>query len=256
MSDETPAETADETPAEAATPAPVGEVDPDAHVERNHLFALLYVKWTELPNGEGEDDDKEMVRLRTDIEGADRFKQPLLDELRIGPVTADRYWAHAWGGCNQCRCFLLEDGPDARPPQTGAQLVSDAAAAEERRKKQKIKFFVDVVLGTGFFVGATVTINILKAPKETTDGPEMSSGKFEIDPLAFLFMALILVASWFFAEAYGIAKELWVDFSAWKKAVPVVGKAWHAKGVNKKLEEKGLNKRRIGGGGAKPGSDS
>jgi len=259
MSEETPPETkddstndADAAAPEASEPATSVAVDPDAHVEKTHLFALLYVQRDELPTGEGEDDDKELVRLRQDIDASDRYRQPLSDELRLGPDTVARYWAHAFT-CNQCRCLLLEDGPDARPPQTEQQVVSQAAAEEERRKKLKVKFAIDTVLGTGFFIGATVTINIMRTKKDEPDkGPEISSGKMQIDPMAFLFMGLILVASWFFAEAYGIAKELWVDFSAWKKAVPVVGKAWHAKGVAKKLD----NGKRIGGGGAKPGSDS
>lgn len=259
MSDETPPETdpatkADSEPASSEAPgagAPVA-VDPDAHVEKSHLFALLYVQRHELPTGENEDDDTELVRLRQDIDSADRYQAPLADELRLGPETVARYWAHAFE-CNACRCLLLEDGPDARPPQTEQEVVSQAAAEDERRQKLKVKFAIDTVLGTGFFIGATVTINVMRAKKpDETKGPEMTSGKFQIDPLAFLFMGLILVASWFLAEAYGIAKELWVDFSAWKKAVPVVGKAWHAKGVAKKLEAS----KRIGGGGAKPGSDS
>jgi hypothetical protein len=260
MSEETPPETKEaDANAEDASPEassePVGTelpaADPDAHIEKSHLFALLYVQRGELPNGEGEDDDKELVRLRQDIDSAERYQQPLAEEHRLGPETIKRYWAHAFD-CTTCRCLLLEDGPDARPPRTEAEVVSQAAAEEERRKKLKIKFFIDTILGTAFFIGATVTINIMRAPKETEEGAQMVSGKMELDPMAILFMVLILAASWFFAEAYGIAKELWVDFSAWKKAVPVVGKAWHAKGVAKKLDQT----KRIGGGGAKPGSDS
>lgn len=249
MSDETPPETENET-AEAGEAA-VAAADPDAHVEKSHLFALLYVKREELPTGEGEDEDLELVRLRQDLDSAERYKGPLLEEHRLGPATIERYWAHALS-CNACRCLILEDGPDARPPKTEAEVVSQAAAEEERKKKLKIKFAIDTVLGTALFIGATVTINIMRAPKDTDEGPQLASGKMELDPMAILFMALILAASWFLAEAYGIAKELWVDFSAWKKAVPVVGKAWHAKGVAKKLEQG----KRIGGGGAKPGSDS
>lgn len=255
MSEDTTPETTSEPAAEPAEDAaPVAAAtDPDGHVDPTHLFALLYVQRDELPDGEGEDDDGEMVRLRQDIVDGDRYKQPLPEELRLGPDTVARYWAHALD-CLQCRCLLLEDGPGARPPETQSEIVSKAQAEDERRQKLKIKFAIDTVLGTGFFVGATVVINVMRAKKpDDNSGDQLASGKFQIDPLAFAFMGLILVSSWFLAEAYGIAKELWIDFSAWKKAVPVVGKAWHAKGKKKKLDQ---GKGRIGGGGAKPGSDS
>ncbi|MBL4844884.1 MAG: hypothetical protein JKY65_05095 [Planctomycetes bacterium] len=250
--DTTPETTVEPSPPATDEAAPAPAPADDAHVDSAHVFALLYVQRELLPTGEEEEEfDKELARLRQDIEDSDRYKEPLPEELRLGPDTVARYWAHAWD-CTLCRCLLLEDGPGARPPQTQSEKVSLALAEDERRQKLKIKFAIDCVLGTGFFIGSTVVINHMRAKKPDDDaGPQLASGQFQIDPMAFLFMGLILVASWFLAEAYGIAKELWIDFSAWKKAVPLVGKAWHAKG-KKKVE----GPTRIGGGGAKPDSDS
>ena len=251
--DASPNTPSDPSPAAAVetAPGPGPASDPDGHVQPAHLFALLYAQRELLPSGEEEEHDVEQARLRQDIADSDRYKEALPDELRLGPETLARYWAHAWD-CTQCRCLLLEDGPGARPPQTESEIVSLALAEDERRQKLKVKFAIDCVLGVGFFVGSTIVINTMRAKKpDDNAGPQLSSGKFQIDPLAFLFMGLILVASWFLAEAYGIAKELWIDFSAWKKAVPVVGKAWHAKG-----KKKAEGAPRIGGGGAKPDSDS
>ena len=234
------------TKSEAASASPEAGGKPDAHVPREHLFALLYAKRDLLPTGEGEDDDLEQVRLSADLKGQERYSLPLEAELAIGPDTANRYWEHAWGGCNQCRCLLLEDGPDARPRKTGAQVAADAKKAEEEREKLVVKFWIDVVVGTAFFIGGTVAINVLRSRQaQEIEGPQLQASKgFQVDPLAVVFMACILVASWFLAEAYGIARQLWVDFTAWKRAVPVIGKRWAAKGKGS------------GGGGAKSSGDS
>ena len=52
------------------------------------------------------------------------------------------------------------------------------------------------------------------------------------------FMALLLFAAWFLAEAWVDARTLgWFDMTSWKRAVPVVGKKWAEKSVQAKLKE-------------------
>lgn len=245
-----------EDPSTEQSPAPpAASAAPDAHVPREHLFALLYAKRDLLPTGEGEGDDHELVRLRQDLQGQERYSLSLAPELALGPETAARYWDHAWGGCNACRCLLLEDGPDARPPKTGAEVAAEARKAEEEREKLVVKFWIDIVVGTAFFIGGTVAINVVRSRQsQEIEGPQLQAAKgFQIDPLAVVFMACILIASWFLAEAYGIARQLWVDFTAWKRAVPVIGKRWAAKG---KGGAAGPKAKGLGSGGAESPKDS
>jgi hypothetical protein len=203
-------------------------------VPPEHLFALVWAKRDLLPTGEGEEDDQELVRLRADLEEAERYKTPPLPEHLLGEETAARYWAHM-PGCPTCRCQLIEDSPSARPPKTEAELEAEAVVAVEKEEGMRWKFALDLTLGLAFFGGAFATINYIR---NKNYNPDMQSsiqavGKTEIDPLYILFVVLILLASWFLAEAYGIAKELWIDFTAWKRAVPVVGKAWADKSKKK-----------------------
>lgn len=208
-------------------------------IPSEHLFALLYVKRDLLPSGEGEGEegeepDLELVRLRADIASADRYKEPLDPDRALDPALADAYWDHAFG-CNACRCLLIEDGPDARLPLTEDQVVKVQEDADEKRAALKVKFFIDLTIGTGFFFGAFATMQVINNKKFADNGETTlrAAGPAEIDPLYILFVALILVSSWFLAEAYSISRELWVDFTAWKRAVPVVGKAWADKSKNK-----------------------
>ena len=62
----------------------------------------------------------------------------------------------------------------------------------------------------------------------------------------------VFVSAWFLAECYTIARELWIDFTAWKKAVPLIGKRWAAKGKPSADGGEGDTKE---GGGDDGGSD-
>ncbi len=53
------------------------------------------------------------------------------------------------------------------------------------------------------------------------------------------FVVLLLIASWFLAESYTIARDLWIDFDAWKRAVPVVGQKWADRDKKRKQQDKG-----------------
>ncbi|HBP17765.1 MAG TPA: hypothetical protein DEA08_08225 [Planctomycetes bacterium] len=216
-----------DAPVDGDTPAAGG------CVPREHLFALLFAKRDALPTGEEEDADKELVLLREDLAEIDRFKRPFAAEFQLGPETADAYWAHALQ-CVSCKGMLIEDGPDARPPKTEGEIAAETQKAEDKVTKLKIKFAISLTVGLVFFSGAFATITHIRN-KQYAPKPEqvLTQVKQEIDPLYFLFAILIFVASWFLAEAYGIARELWVDFTAWKRAVPVIGKKWAEKSKNK-----------------------
>ena len=213
-------------------------MDPAQHIPREQLFALMHALRRAPPPLEGEGADRE---LATTLEGLpEPFRQPLDPEHRLGDETVTRHLSHA-RECATCRCLLLEDGPASRPPRTAADVASAANLAEEQRKKKVIKFWTSASLGLGGFVGSQISIyqyRVLRAAERGEDqGPRLQddpSGKgLQIHPLLLLAMALVLVAAWFLAEAYVLARELWIDWTKLKAAVPVVGKRWAAKGKEK-----------------------
>lgn len=213
-------------------------MDPDAHIPREQLFALMHALRRSPPPAEGEGADPELAASLSGL--GDPFTQPLAPDQRLGEETVARHRAHA-AACNQCRCLLLEDGPVSRPPRTQADVAVAANEAEEQRKKKVVKFWTSALIGMGGFVGSQISIyeyRVIRARERGEEqGPRLSddpSGKgLQIHPLLLLAMALVLVAAWFLAEAYVLARELWIDWSKLKAAVPVVGKRWAAKGKEK-----------------------
>ncbi len=216
-------------PADESAPAET----PEEHVRREQLFALIWAHRDQAPPEEGEGADPELARMFRDL--GERYRQPLAPELRLGPETAARWWRHATGECDQCRLLLVEDGPDAPVPQTRGEKAAEVQRVEDKRREDVRKFWIDLVLGTAAFGGAYTCIYKIRAKQlveEDAPGGVLIDPNLpkQIDPLWFGFAAGILVASWFLAEAYSIARRLWVDFTAWKRAVPVIGKKWAAKG--------------------------
>ncbi|MGE0707185.1 MAG: hypothetical protein AB7N76_16770 [Planctomycetota bacterium] len=210
-------------------------------VPPEHLFALLWAKREELPRAgdelpEGQTLDAELARLRADLDESERYKKPLPAEFQLGPETLASYWEHVQG-CAACRCTLIEDGPTARPPKTEAEAAAEEQREVEKEESLKWKFGVDLTVGLIAFGGAFFTINYIRHKEYATiDQAQSTIGALQekqIDPLYLLFAVLILVASWFLAEAYGIARELWVDFTPWKRAVPLIGKKWAEKSGKK-----------------------
>ncbi len=210
--------------------------DAAEHVRPEQLFALIWAHRGEAPPAEAEGADPELARMFREL--GERYQEPLAPELRLGPETAARWWAHATGReCQQCRMLLLEDGPGARPPKTEAERAQEVQQAEDERAKDVRRFWVDLAIGGAAFSGAYVCIVTIRSkeaqreaqPVEVLQADPRDQVK-QIDPLWFGFIAGILVASWFLAEAYSIARRLWIDFTAWKRAVPVIGKRWAAKG--------------------------
>jgi len=201
------------------------------HIRPEQLFALVWAHRDQAPP----EDDPEMARMFRDLD--ERYRGPLAPELRLGPETAASWWAHA-GQCQDCRMRILEDGPDARPPRTSAEVAADAQRAEDQRNAEVRRFWVDLVVGTAAFSGAYACIYKIRA-KQFAEREQQGDGVLkrdprdmakQIDPLWYGFMGGILVAAWFLAEAYTIARKLWIDFTAWKRAVPIIGKRWVAKG--------------------------
>jgi hypothetical protein len=213
-------------------------MDPAHHVPREQLFPLMHALRRAPPPAEGEGADPELAGVLAAL--PEPFHGSLPADQRLGEETVARLLAHA-RGCPACRCLLLEDGPASRPPKTAADLVGEASQAEELRKKKVIKFWTSACLGLGGFVGSQISIyeyRVLKAKERGEEqGPRLQTDPtqkgLQIHPLLLLAMALVLVAAWFLAEAYVLARELWIDWTRLKAAVPVVGKRWAAKGKEK-----------------------
>ncbi|RMG10443.1 MAG: hypothetical protein D6731_17410 [Planctomycetota bacterium] len=206
---------------------------PPEHVRPDQLFALLWANKDKRPPNEGEGADPELARMFDDMD--ERFDTPPPPEHRLGPETCARLWEHAIA-CPDCRLLLIEDGPGARPPKTAAQLEQEQLDRDEQRRKQVIKFWIDLIVGTAFFAGAFVTLQIIRGAK-VVDQAETTLRAVRdkpLDPRYVLFAILILGASWFLAEAYTIARDLWIDFTAWKRAVPIIGEKWVERDKRKK----------------------
>lgn len=218
---------------EQDTAAPVSE----EHLAPERLFALLWAKQGALPEEGAEGADPELLRLKADLD--ERYTKHLPAEFQLGPETATRLWEHALA-CAQCRLLLLEDGPSARPPRTKDEIAAAEQKILDDHQKKLIKFWVDLVVGLVAFGVAFYFINAIRsaeiaAPVQGALQADPRDVARQMDPRWLGFVVAILVASWFLAEAYTIARELWVDFTAWKAAVPVIGKRWAAKG-KKQLE--------------------
>ena len=174
-----------------------------------------------------------MTRLFGDLD--ERFFKPLAPEFQLGPETAKRHWEHALT-CPDCRLMLLEDGPGSRAPKTKGEVQKEVEDKDAARRKKVVKFFVDLALGLLAFSGAFWCMQEIRG-KELMgpDGPVIAgTGPKDIDPLWYAFIVALLIASWFLAEAYVLARDLWIDFDAWKRAVPVIGKAWADRDKSKK----------------------
>ncbi len=225
---------------EPTTSAPAGDGTSDPaggdpaegeHLRDDQLFAVMHALAEAPPPAAGEDGaDAELARVlgRLDVV----FRQPMAPEHRLGPETLARLVAHG-RACPGCRMRLLEDGPEARPPRTRAEVEDEARSAEEERRAKVRRFWTNLALGVPAFFGAQYVFGLWREKRDARTGVEDGALQLDprdkakgIDPLLVGAMALVLVASWFLAEAYVIARTLWIDFSAWKRAVPVIGKKW------------------------------
>lgn len=215
----------------------MGAMDPQAHVPREQLFALMHALQRTPPPAQGEGADPELAGILAGL--GEPFKAALPPDQRLGAETVARHLAHS-RECAACRCLLVEDGPAARPAKTAADVKSEAVLAEEQRKKKVVKFWTMAPIGLAAFFGSQVVRHIWWARhhvERTDQGARLDVDRtrqgIQVDPLFMLMVALILVAAWCIAESYVLARELWIDWTRLKAAVPVVGKRWAERGKAK-----------------------
>lgn len=214
--------------------------DQDAHLRHDQLFPLVWAIKDSPPPSEGEGADPELARALRDLPEA--FHAPLAMEHRLGPDTVERLMTHT-RACHACRMQLLEDGPSARPPRTEADIVAEAAAREAARKRMVVRFWLTATGGTASFIAAQVVFQIWRekhaVKAEGTDEARLKTDHRdkprEIDPVMLGGIALVVVAAFLIADAYTIARELWIDFTRWKQAVPVIGKKWAERDKRRQL---------------------
>jgi hypothetical protein len=208
------------------------------HLRQDQLFALVWAIKDAPPPEQGEGADAELARALRDL--PDAFQAPLAPEHRLGPETVTRLMEHT-RACKDCRMTLLEDGPSSRRPKTQADVAAEVREKEEVREGKVRRFWMVMPGGVAAFIASQIIFSIwrqrqyVKADESKTgtiqraDKPER-----EIDPLLFAGLGAVIVAAFLLADAYVIARELWIDYTRWKRAVPIIGKRWAAGEKSKK----------------------
>lgn len=202
--------------------------DNEPQLRIDHLHAFVHAIKSDPPSLNDPDKDTQLERMLRTL--PDAFDEPLPPAFQLGPETVQRLiedvrrHEHSF-------MLLVEDGPHTRRPKTDDEVKTEEQRAEEKRRAQKIKFFVDAGLGTGAFFGAQYTFSAWRQKRQEqivddAGGALTQKKQFQIDPVFVGAVMLVFVAAWFLAEAYTIARELWIDFTAWKRAVPIIGKKW------------------------------
>lgn len=194
------------------------------------LYAFLWQLAKDPPPESGEGADEELTRMLRDL--PHHFKEPLAAEFRLGPET---YGAHlervrAEG---PARMQLVEDGPYAKRPQTKTEEQQEKEDEDRIRKGKVYRFWVSAVLGVGGFFSSQFLFHLYRNrhAQEAVEGPVLEARKgLEMDWRLMLGVMSILVAAWFLADAYVMARDLWIDWTKVKSAVPVIGKRWAEKG--------------------------
>ncbi len=207
------------------------DAPPTEHLTQEQLFPLLWaIKDRQIPR-EGEGADPELAKALGRL--SESFQEELGAAHRLGPETVERLLAHT-KSCADCRMKLIEDAPDARPPRTRADAAAEVTRLENERAARVKRFWVSGGIGLVTFVGGQVIFGVWRhrnrEEQTKTNVDKLESGlpkeKRPIDPLIFLGIAVTAVAAFAIADAYVIARELWIDFTRWKRAVPVFGKKW------------------------------
>jgi len=208
------------------------DAPPTEHLTQEQLFPLLWaIKDRQIPR-EGEGADPELAKALGRL--SESFQEELGAAHRLGPETVERLLAHT-RACSDCRMKLIEDAPDARPPRTRADAATEVTRLENERAARVKRFWISGGIGLVTFIGGQVTFGVwrhrnreevTKTNVEQLHGDPAMKAKRPIDPLIFLGIAVTAVAAFAIADAYVIARELWIDFTRWKRAVPVFGKKW------------------------------
>jgi hypothetical protein len=216
----------------SASAAPPG-AEPGAapeHLRKEQLFPFLHALGNlPLPPVDGEGADPELARVLREL--PDPFKEPLATEDRLGPETVERLLAHT-KSCVPCRSLLIEDGPGARPKKTEADVKAEVDRKETERRAKVRRFWIGAAGGAVGFMASKGTFYMWARRKhvEQPTGTALKSDERDkatkVDPVFLLGMGFAVIAAFCLTDAYIIARELWIDFSKWKRAVPVIGNAW------------------------------
>jgi hypothetical protein len=204
------------------------------HLRQEQLFALVWAIKDTPPPSEGEGADLELARALRDL--PDAYQAPLAVDHRLGPETVQRLMEHT-RGCKPCRMMLIEDGPGSRLPRTEGDIAAEVSRKEEARAKQVKRFWLGTTGGVASFVAGQIVFDVwrdkhrqpVETAAETLKIDPRDKPAREIDPLMLGGIALIIVAAVLITDAYMIARELWIDFTRWKRAVPIIGKKWAAR---------------------------
>lgn len=214
-----------------------GETRTDEHLRQDQLFPLVWAIQDAPPPTEGEGADVELARALRDL--PDAYQKPLPPEHRLGPETVTRLVEHT-RTCKPCRMLLLEDGPSSPRPKTQADVASEVREKEELRERKVKRFWIVMPSGVAAFIASQIVFSIWQQnryvkPDESKTGTIQRADKpeREIDPLMFVGLGTVVIAAFLLADAYTIARELWIDYTRWKRAVPIIGKRWAAGEKNK-----------------------
>jgi hypothetical protein len=206
----------------------------EEHLRPEQLFALVWAIKDHPPPAEGEGADVELARALRDL--PDAYQAPLALDHQLGPETVARLMEHT-RQCKQCRMTLLEDGPGSRLPRTQGDIAAEASRKEEARQAQVKRFWIGATGGAASFIAGQIVFDIYRDKHRQAPDTAEATLKVdprdkparEIDPLMLGGIALIIVAAILLTDAYMIARELWIDFTRWKRAVPIIGKKWAAR---------------------------
>lgn len=206
----------------------------EEHLRPEQLFALVWAIKDRPPPAEGEGADVELARALRDL--PDAYQAPLALDHQLGPETVARLMEHT-RQCKPCRMTLLEDGPGSRLPRTQGDIAAEASRKEEARQAQVKRFWIGATGGVASFVAGQIVFDVWRDKHRQAPDTAEATLKLdprdkparEIDPLMLGGIALIIVAAILLTDAYMIARELWIDFTRWKRAVPIIGKKWAAR---------------------------
>lgn len=198
-----------------------------------HLYAFVWQLAKDPPPEEGEGADQELARMVRDLPV--HFRETLPAEFRLGEETYAKHRERVREE-GPARMQLVEDGPYSRRPKTEDEVEVERQDEERIRRGKVWRFWVSAVLGLGGFFGSQFLFHLYRVARmaEPVEGPVMDAKRgLEMDWRLMTGMMAILVAAWFLADAYVMARELWLDWTKLKAAVPVIGKKWAEKGKQK-----------------------
>ncbi|MEZ6183907.1 MAG: hypothetical protein R3F62_02730 [Planctomycetota bacterium] len=196
------------------------------------LYAFVWQLSKDPPPESGEGADEELARMLRDL--PHHFRLPLPAEFRLGPETFAAHLERVKVEGPE-RMQLVEDGPYAPRPQTKVEQEQEREDEDRIRKGKVWRFWISAVLGVGGFFSSQFFFHLYRNrhAQEVVEGPAMQARKgLEMDWRLMLGIMSILVAAWFLADAYVMARELWLDWTRVKAAVPLIGKRWAEKSKN------------------------